>query len=50
MSDTHLDCKNQTRLVCFQNGRRSAAAREIFQELGFIHILHLTDGIQGWSD
>lgn len=38
--------KDQTCLVYCRSGRRSAAAREIFQELGFARILHLANGVQ----
>ena len=40
--------KDRTYLVHCWSGKRSTAAREIFQKLGFTGVLHLKDGIAGW--
>jgi|TARA_B110000914_G_C15347860_1_gene392408 rhodanese-related sulfurtransferase len=41
--------RNQTYLMHCRSGRRSADSLDIFQKLGFSHIIHIDDGILGWS-
>jgi rhodanese-related sulfurtransferase len=40
--------KSNIYLVYCQTGGRSAAARDIMRELGFLHIYNMTGGISAW--
>jgi rhodanese-related sulfurtransferase len=41
--------RNSVYLVYCRTGVRSAAARDIMQELGFTHIYNMTGGINEWT-
>ena len=41
--------RTQTYLMHCRSGRRSGLALDTFSELGFMHIIHIDDGILGWK-
>ena len=42
--------RDTTYLMHCRSGRRSANSLEIFEKLGFRHVIHMNDGILGWQE
>ena len=42
--------RDTTYLMHCRSGRRSANSLEIFEKLGFRHVIHMDDGILGWQE
>ena len=42
--------RDATYLMHCRSGRRSANSLEIFEKLGFRHVIHMDDGILGWQE
>ncbi len=40
--------KNKPYIMHCRTGARSARAKVVMENLGFTHVLHMTDGIMGW--